>query len=199
MCDIISVAKGSDFTRFLIELFLIFAKIGVLTFGGGYAMFPIIKRELIEKRKWITEDELLDYFAIGQCTPGVIAVNVATFVGKKLKGFYGALTATIGVIFPSIIIILLIASCINNFAYLWYVQSAFSGIRVVVIVLILNTIISMWKKSMQKPFDYIVLLLALVLSYFNILSSVLIVLLSAVAGIIYTIKRNGIKSGGEQK
>lgn len=199
MCDIISVAKGCDFTKFLIKLFLIFAKIGVFTFGGGYAMFPIIKRELIETREWITEDELLDYFAIGQCTPGVIAVNVATFVGKKLRGFWGALFATIGVIFPSIIIILIIASCINSFADLWYVQSAFSGIRVVVIVLILNTIISMWKKSVQKPFDYTIFLLALILSYFSILSSVLIVLISAVAGIIYTINQKDVKNGGGQK
>ncbi len=192
------MAKGSDFTKFLIELFLIFAKIGVFTFGGGYAMFPVIKRELIENRKWITEDELLDYYAIGQCTPGIIAVNVATFVGKKLKGFWGALLATLGVIFPSIIIILIIAGCINNFADLWYVQSAFSGIRVVVIVLILNTIISMWKKSVQKPFDYIVFLLALLLSYFNIISSVLIVLASGVAGIFYTTGRKDINGGGQK-
>lgn len=185
--------------KFLLELFLIFAKIGLFTFGGGYAMFPILKGELIEKRGWITEDELLDYYAIGQCTPGIIAVNVATFVGKKLKGIIGAAFTTTGVIFPSVIIITVIASCINNFADLWFVQSAFSGIRVAVIVLILNTIISMWKKSVQKPFDYIVFLLALVLSFFNILSSVLVVVLSAVAGIIYTINHKGIKKGGNKK
>ena len=193
------MAKGSDFTKFLIELFFVFAKIGVFTFGGGYAMFPVIKRYIIENRNWITEEELMDYYAIGQCTPGVIAVNVATFVGKKLKGFWGAVAATLGVIFPSIIIILIIAGCINNFADFWYVQSAFSGIRVAVIVLILNTIISMWKKSMQQPFDYIVFLLALILSYFNIISSVLIVLISGIAGIIFTLNRNNTKNGGEQK
>lgn len=183
----------------LIKLFLIFAKIGLFTFGGGYAMFPIIKRELIENRGWITEDELLDYYAIGQCTPGIIAVNVATFVGKKIKGFWGALAATVGVIFPSIIIITVIAGCINNFADLWYVQSAFSGIRVVVIVLVLNTIISMWKKSIQKPFDYVIFLLALIFSYFDILSSVLIVVISSIAGILYTINHKGIKNGGAEK
>jgi len=161
-------------------------------------MFPVIKRYIIEKRNWITEDELLDYYAIGQCTPGVIAVNVATFVGKKLKGFWGALAATLGVIFPSVVIILIIATFINNFADLWYVQSAFSGIRVAVIVLILNTIISMWKKSVQKPFDYIVFLLALILSYFDIMSSVLIVLISAVAGILITISKKDVKNGGGQ-
>ena len=185
--------------KFLIQLFFIFSKIGLFTFGGGYAMFPILKSELIEKRGWITEDELLDYYAIGQCTPGIIAVNVATFVGKKLKGIIGAAFTTVGVIFPSVVIITLIATCINNFADLWFVQSAFSGIHVAVIVLILNTIISMWKKSVKKPFDYIVFLLALVLSFFDILSSVLVVVISAVAGIIYTISRKNIKKGGNEQ
>ena len=193
------MVKGSDYMKFLLELFFIFAKIGLFTFGGGYAMFPILKSELIEKRGWITEDELLDYYAIGQCTPGIIAVNVATFVGKKLRGILGAAMTTAGVVFPSVVIITVIASCINNFADLWFVQSAFSGIRVAVIVLILNTVISMWKKSVQKPFEYIVFLLALVLSFFNILSSVLVVILSAAAGIIYTINHKGIQNGGDKK
>ena len=144
---------------FLIKLFLIFCKIGLFTFGGGYAMYPVIKGEIIDKRGWITEEELMDYYAIGQCTPGIIAVNVATFVGKKLKGFFGAVFATLGVIFPSVVIITIIAAFINNFADLWYVQSAFSGIRVAVIVLILNTIISMWKKSIRNVFGYVVFLL----------------------------------------
>ncbi len=181
--------------KLLFKLFYIFAKIGLFTFGGGYAMFPIIKSELIEKRGWITEDELMDYYAIGQCTPGIIAVNVATFVGKKLNGVAGAAMSTIGVVFPSVVIILVIAGFINNFADLWFVQSAFSGIRVAVIVLILNTIISMWKKSIQKLFDYIVFLTALVLSFFDVVSSVLIIVASAVAGIVYTLT----KKGGNEK
>lgn len=197
MCVNIFCGKGSESMGYLIKLFLIFSKIGLFTFGGGYAMFPVIKGELIEKRGWITEDELMDYYAIGQCTPGIIAVNVATFVGKKLKGFWGALFSTLGVVFPSVVIITIIAAFVNNFADLWYVQSAFSGIRVAVIVLILNTIISMWKKSVQKPFDYIVFLLALVLSFFSILSSVLVVILSAVAGIVYTLIKN--KKGGSEQ
>lgn len=193
------MVKGSEFVKLLFELFFIFAKIGLFTFGGGYAMFPILKGELIEKRGWITEDELLDYYAIGQCTPGIIAVNVATFVGKKIKGIIGSVMTTLGVIFPSIVIITVIAGCINNFADLWFVQSAFSGIRVVVIVLILNTVISMWKKSIRKAFDYVVFLLALVLSFFNILSSVFVIILSAVAGLIYTINNKGINRGGNEK
>lgn len=181
---------------YLIKLFLIFCKIGLFTFGGGYAMYPVIKGELIDKRGWITEEELMDYYAIGQCTPGIIAVNVATFVGKKLKGFFGAVFATLGVVFPSVVIITVIAAFINNFADLWYVQSAFSGIRVAVIVLILNTIISMWKKNIRNVFDYVVFLLALALSFFNILSSVFVVVLSAVAGIVYTLIKS--KKGGNE-
>ena len=176
------------------ELFLVFAKMGMFTVGGGYAMMPIMKSELIEKRGWITDDELLDYYAIGQCTPGIIAVNVATFVGKKVKGFWGAAAATIGVIFPSVIIIMIIASFINNFSDLWFVQSAFSGIRVVVVILILNTIISMWKKSVKNVFGYITFGLAFVLSFFNIVSSAIVVVLSGIAGVLYT-----LKFGGEQK
>ena len=104
----------------LIKLFFIFSKIGLFTFGGGYAMFPVIKGEIIEKRGWITEEELLDYYAIGQCTPGIIAVNVATFVGKKLNGFFGSLFATLGVIFPSIIIILYHRRTVNTIFVLLY-------------------------------------------------------------------------------
>ena len=115
---LINGCKGCDFTKQLINLFFIFSKIGLFTFGGGYTMFPVIKRELIDNRGWITEDELMDYYAIGQCTPGVIAVNVATFVGKKFKGFWGSLFSTLGVIFPSIVIILIIAGFIKNFANL---------------------------------------------------------------------------------
>ena len=176
------------------ELFLVFAKMGMFTVGGGYAMMPIMKSELIEKRGWITDDELLDYYAIGQCTPGIIAVNVATFVGKKIKGFWGAAAATLGVVFPSVVIIMIIASFISNFSDLWYVQSAFSGIRVVVVILILNTIISMWKKSVKNVFGYITFGLAFVLSFFNIISSAVVVILSGIAGIVYT-----LKFGGEQK
>ena len=92
----------------LLKLFLAFAKIGAVTFGGGYAMLPILQRDIVAKHKWATEDELLDYFAIGQCTPGVIAVNTATFVGYKNKGILGGIFATLGVVFPSIVIITII-------------------------------------------------------------------------------------------
>lgn len=177
--------------KLIAELFLVFAKMGLFTIGGGYAMLPIMKQELTQKRSWITEDELLDYYAIGQCTPGIIAVNVATFVGKKIKGFWGAAASTFGVIFPSLVIIMIIAGFIKNFADLWFVQSAFSGIRVVVVILILNTIISMWKKSVKNVFGYAVFVLAFVLSFFDIITSAVVVLLTGAAGIIYTLIRGG--------
>lgn len=184
-------SKGVNILKLIADLFLVFAKMGLFTVGGGYAMFPIMKQELAQKRNWVTEEEILDYYAIGQCTPGIIAVNVATFVGKKVGGFWGSVAGTVGVISPSVIIIMIIAAFINNFADLWFVQSAFAGIRVVVILLILNTIISMWKKSIKNIFGYVTFLLAFILSFFNIASSVVIVILSGIAGIIYTLKRGG--------
>ena len=110
----------------LLTLFLTFAKVGVMTFGGGYAMLPILQREIVENRKWATDEELTDYFAIGQCTPGVIAVNTATFIGRRQKGILGGIAATLGVVFPSLIIISILAGLIANFAHLTWVQHAFA-------------------------------------------------------------------------
>ncbi len=131
------------------ELFLIFAKIGAVTFGGGYAMLPILQTELVDKRHWVTQDDLTDYFAIGQCTPGVIAVNTATFVGNKLAGIPGAIFATVGVVVPSMIIITIIAAFISNFADLQIVKSAFAGIRVCVCVLIFTSVVKLFKGAVK--------------------------------------------------
>ena len=125
----------------LLTLFLTFAKVGVMTFGGGYAMLPILQREIVENRHWATDEELTDYFAIGQCTPGVIAVNTATFIGQKQKGIPGGIAATLGVVFPSLIIISLLAGVIDAFSHLMWVQHAFAGIRVCVCVLIFNAVL----------------------------------------------------------
>ena len=130
----------------LLNLFLIFAKIGVTTFGGGYAMLPVLQREIVEKRGWATDEELMDYFAIGQCTPGIIAVNTATFIGQKQSGIAGGIMATLGVVSPSILIITLIALFLNNFADIEWIRHAFSGIRVCVCLLILNAVIKLGKK-----------------------------------------------------
>lgn len=148
----------------LISMFLTFARIGGLTFGGGYAMLPMLQREVVEKQHWATEEELADYYAIGQCTPGVIAVNTATFVGYKQAGLIGGIFATLGVVFPSIVIITIIAAFLTNFAELKVVQYAFEGIRVCVCVLIFNAVQKLWKKSIVDSPSLCIFLMVFIVS-----------------------------------
>lgn len=129
------------------NLFWTFAKVGVMTFGGGYAMLPILQKEVVEKKKWCTEDDLTDYFAIGQCTPGIIAVNTATFIGYKKRKNLGGIIATLGVVFPSYLIISSLASVLQIFDSNQYVQMALAGIRVAVCALIFFSVIKLAKKS----------------------------------------------------
>lgn len=145
------------------KLFSAFMRIGAFTFGGGYAMLPMLERECVEKTGWVTHDELLDYFAIGQCTPGVIAVNTATFVGKKKRGFAGALAATCGVVLPSFVIICALTALLANFAEITWVRYALRGIRVAVGVLILNTVIKLVMQKIKRPLDYILCIAAFLL------------------------------------
>lgn len=132
-----------------LDLFLTFAKIGVCTFGGGYAMLPILQREVVEKRKWATDEELTDYFAIGQCTPGIIAVNTATFIGHKYKGVLGGVLATLGVVFPSLIIITIIAAFLQNFASYPVVAHALAGINAAVVALIAVSVVKLGKTTLK--------------------------------------------------
>ena len=168
----------------LFDLFWTFCKIGALTFGGGYAMLPLIQREIVENKKWSTEKEILDYYAVGQCTPGVIAVNTATFIGYKLKGIIGGIVATLGVIFPSIVIILIIATFLQNFADLAIVQSAFAGIRVAVVALIITTVVKLIKSSIKDYLGVIIAIIAFVISAFIELSPVYVVIAAALTGFI---------------
>ena len=168
----------------LFGLFGAFAVVGVTTFGGGYAMLPALQREVVEKRRWATEEEVMDWYAIGQCTPGVIAVNTATFVGQKQAGIPGGIFATLGVVFPSLVIIMIIAAFIQNFAHLPAVQNAFAGIRVCVCVLILNAVVKLWKKSVVDWKTFLVFLLVFAGSVFLNISPVLYVLAAAVAGVL---------------
>lgn len=169
----------------LIDMFITFAKVGVMTFGGGYAMLPILQREVVENKKWATEEELVDFFAIGQCTPGVIAVNTATFIGQKTKGILGGIVATFGVVFPSIVIISLLASVINTFSHIAWVQDALAGIRVCVCVLILNAVIKLSKKSIVGIATFIIFLVVALGSFFaEFISPVIFIVVSALAGII---------------
>lgn len=166
----------------LLNLFLVFAQIGATTFGGGYAMLPILQREIVEKRGWAKEEELMDYYAIGQCTPGIIAVNTATFIGYKLYGIPGGIIATLGVVFPSVIIITMIALLLVNFASLPAVKHAFNGIRACVTVLIFDSVIKLGKKSLKDNICLIIFFTVLALSMFTDISTVLLIVLAGVAG-----------------
>lgn len=170
----------------LFELFISFAKVGVMTFGGGYAMIPILERELVENKGWTSSQELMDYYAVGQCTPGVIAVNVATFVGHRLYGTVGSIVATLGMVFPSFVIISLIAGLLTNFADSPWVKSAFAGIRVCVCVLIFNAVTKLWKSAVKDKAALVLCLAVFVLSVFLDISPVIFVIICAAAGILFT-------------
>ena len=179
----------------LLDMFFTFARIGGLTFGGGYAMLPMLQKEVVEKRGWATEDELMDYYAVGQCTPGVIAVNTATFIGAKQKGILGSIFATAGVISPSIVIIGIIAAFIRNFAELAAVKNAFAGIRVCVCVLIFNAVSKLYKKAViDLPTTVIFVLVFLGSVLFDVSPAVYVVLAGA-AGIL--IRNLGAGKGGK--
>lgn len=181
----------------LLDLFCAFFRIGLFTFGGGYAMLPLLQREIVEKKKWATEEEMLDYFAVGQCTPGVIAVNTATFVGFKEKKLSGAIFATLGVVSPSLVIITVIAALLSNFAHITAVQNAFAGIRVAVCVLILNSIVKLWKKSVVDKLTlgvFIAVFLGSVL--LSHVSPVVFIVAAAVLGIVV---RVWLRTGKEGK
>ena len=192
-----------------LDLFLTFARVGVCTFGGGYAMLPILQRELVENKKWATEDQLADYYAVGQCTPGVIAVNTATFVGSSRAGVAGGVVATLGLVFPSIVIILAIAAFLQNFMDIPWVVHAFNGIRAGVVALILSSVLKLYKTSIvdwpTRILYWVVLILAAlgaflplpdgtlgtVLGY--LLSPVVLVVAAGVAGLCIRAVKGGKK------
>ena len=166
------------------ELFFTFAKMGVMTFGGGMAMLPILQREVVEDKGWATDEELVDYFAIGQCTPGIIAVNTATFVGQKQAGILGGIAATLGIVFPSLVIITALAGVINSFSHLAWVQHAFAGIRVCVCVLIFNAVVKLLKKSVVDKRTAVIFVVVMLCSTLLNVSPVWFVVISALVGIV---------------
>lgn len=166
----------------LLEMYLAFFRIGAVTFGGGYAMLPILQREIVENKGWATDDELMDYYAIGQCTPGVIAVNTATFIGRKYRGIVGGIVTTLGVVSPSILIISLIAGLINNFAEVTWVQNALGGIRVCVCVFIFNAVLKLWKSAVKDKATMALYILILLGTLFYDLSPIVAVVIAGVAG-----------------
>ena len=193
------------------ELFWTFAKIGVCTFGGGYAMLPILQREMVEKRNWTTEAEMSDYFAIGQCTPGIIAVNTATFVGHKLKGPVGGVVATLGLVFPCLVIIMLIAAFLQNFAELPAVIHAFNGVRACVCALILSSVLKLRKSTVVDVPTVIIFVVVAVLAVVGnfvtfpagtalaavmgfVTSPIVLVVLAGVTGLCVRAAKGGLKA-----
>ena len=175
----------------LLSLFLSFARVGVMTFGGGYAMIPILEREIVDRQGWASSEELMDYYAVGQCTPGVIAVNTATFIGYKVAGVPGGIIATLGVVFPSVIIITLIAGILTNFADIPAVKSAFAAIRVCVCVLIFNAVVKLWKGAIKDRAGLVLFLLVFLISLFFDVSPVVFVIFCGFAGVLLT--RMGVR------
>ncbi|MCR5228624.1 MAG: chromate transporter [Solobacterium sp.] len=180
--------------KVLWDLYISWFKMGLFTFGGGYAMLPMIQKEVIDRHHWATEDEIMDYYAIGQVTPGIISVNTATFVGYKLKGIIGGIVATLGVISPSFIIISLIASLISNFADIPMVQHALRGIQVAVCVLMFSAIEKLYKKGVRNTAGIIIFAAALILSYFTDISTMILVIFAGAAGYAVTCFRS--RKGG---
>ena len=175
----------------LLEMFLAFSRVGALTFGGGYAMLPILQGEVVEKKKWITNEEMMDFYAIGQCLPGLIAVNTASFIGNKLKGTKGGYACALGVVFPSLVIITIIAAFISGFSELPVVRNAFAGIRVCVCVLILNAVVKLWKKAIIDWKTFAIFAVVFAGSTFTEISPILFVVAAALTGIVLSVKRGG--------
>ncbi len=181
----------------LLKIFLSFAKIGAVTFGGGYAMLPILRRDFVEQNKWLNEDDLLDYYALAQSTPGLIAINMGMYIAYPLRGILGGIAAGLGVITPSIIIILIIAALLSSFFDLVMVEHAFAGIRIAVAALILDTALKLVKTSIKGKFSLLVFCILLVLSLFSNINPVYLILASAIAGVLWHAKFEKRKLGKE--
>lgn len=166
------------------ELFFVFMRIGAFTFGGGYAMLPLIEKEVVDNKGWATEEEIMNYFAVGQCTPGIIAVNTATFIGYQQSGVLGGIFATFGLVTPSFIIITLIAAFIAKFADFALVKAAFAGIRVCVCVLILNAVLKLWKTAVVDKKTLVIFAAVLAISLFLPISTIVPIVAAALAGIL---------------
>ena len=195
--------------KLYLDLFFTFAKVGVYTFGGGYAMLPILQRELVENKGWATEEQLADYYAVGQCTPGIIAVNTATFVGSSQKGIPGGVVATLGLVFPPVVIIMVIAAFLQNFMHIAWVVHAFNGVRAGVVALILSSVIKLYKTSVvdwaTRILFVVVLLMAAAGAFLTLpqgplgialgylLSPAVLVVIAGVAGLCIRAAKGGLK------
>ncbi len=191
--------------KILLELFLTFAKIGMFTFGGGYAMISVIENNCVERKKWITHDEMMDMTVIAESTPGPIAINCSTFTGYKIAGIPGALASTVGMVVPSFVIIFIISMFLDNFLELTVVANAFKGIKIAVGLLILQAAINMIRKMKKKPLPVIILVCSaaamLLINIFSLnFSSVSLMLIAAaVSLVIFVLSGEGKKKGGARK
>lgn len=182
-----------------LQLIWAFIKVGALTFGGGYAMLPILQRDIVEHYKWVTEEEVMDYYAMAQCLPGIIMVNTSVFIGRHRKGTPGGIVAGISATIPSLVIITVIAIFLSAFAEYAVVQNAFAGIRACVVILIINAVLKLWKSAMVDWKSIVIIFLPIfVLSAFTGISPIILVVASAVAGIVITAICDRTGKGGEK-
>ena len=171
-------------SQLIIPLFLTFLKIGAFTFGGGYAMIPVIQREIAEKRKWLTDDDILDIIAISESTPGPIAINSATFVGYKVAGFWGAFFSTFAVMLPSFFIIGILSLLLKEFNSLKTVQHAFFGIRAAVLALLLRALFLMYQKCPKDAVSYFIMAVSFILAAVVGLNIPVIIVICAISGLV---------------
>lgn len=189
----------------LLELFITFAKIGLFTFGGGYAMISLIENTCVEKKRWITHDDMMNVTVIAESTPGPIAINCATFVGYRQGGFAGALTATFGMVLPSFLIIYLISMFLDNFLEITLIANAFRGIKAAVGILILDAALKMLKKMLKNILSVTIMLgasiIMLLVNYFALhFSSILLMLTAAfISLIVFVVQGESARKGGEKK
>lgn len=181
------------------DLFFAFAHVGLFTFGGGLAMMPMLQKELIDKRHWITEEELIDYYAVGQSTPGIIAVNVATFVGYKQLGVMGGIIATLGIIFPSIVIIMLLAGGINSISEYPRVQAALKGINVAVAALLTSVIVKFAKKTIKNVWNVLFMIISFVCIFFIKVPSYIVIIAALGLGLLNTLRLQKKQAPDEQQ
>lgn len=167
-----------------LDLFITFFKIGAFTFGGGYAMIPLISREVVDNKNWMTEEEILEVVAIAESSPGPIAINAATFVGYKVAGFWGAILSTLGVVLPSILIIMTISLVLQEFKDSQLVTKAFAGIRIGVLALIVKALWTMYKQANKSIFSYLIMFIAFMLVAIFKVNVLLVILISAFLGLV---------------
>ncbi|KAB3531080.1 chromate transporter [Alkaliphilus serpentinus] len=176
----------------LMDLYWIFFRMGAFTFGGGYAMLPIMQEEIVNKRQWATDTEIIDYYALGQVVPGIIAINTATLIGHRRRGNWGGLFSTLGMISPSIIIITIIAAFFHRFQEYQVVQQAFGGIRVVVVALIAHAVIKMWKQSVKNKVGFVLFLISFLVIILSNISPIVVIIASALAGLVLLQNKEGV-------